>query len=58
MAVNSHTEAPLIYSDSFVLNLENEHMSGDTALHVLTLQCVIHKIKNYLPYIIIYFYEG
>jgi len=29
---------------SFILYLENDHISVDTALRVRTLQCVIHKI--------------
>jgi len=29
---------------SFRLNLEHEHIGVDTAFHVRTLQCVIHKI--------------
>ena len=38
---------------SLRLNLENEHISVDTALRVYTLQCVIHKIIC-----LIYFYDG
>ena len=33
-----------MFMASFRLNLENEHISVDTALDVRTLQCVIHKI--------------
>jgi len=33
-----------MFMASFKLNLENEHISVDTALRVYTLQCVTHKI--------------
>jgi len=40
---------------SFRVNLEDEHIGVDTALRVHTLKCII---QSYLPYIIIYIYEG
>jgi len=33
-----------MFMASFRLNLENEHISVDTALRVHTLKCVIYKI--------------